>query len=42
MQENKIVIENIESTVVAKYDSIKAQENEYQSEVSSYNLEINY
>ncbi len=32
MQENKIVIENIESTVVAKYESIKAQENEYQSE----------
>lgn len=32
MKENKIVIENTESTVVAKYDSIKAQENEYQSE----------
>lgn len=32
MQENKIVIENIESTVVAKYESVKAQENEYQSE----------
>lgn len=32
MKENKIVIENIESTVVAKYESIKAQENEYQTE----------